>query len=192
MAVPIPKLDPEEYLAIERQAEYKSEYFRGEMFAMAGAAPNHNRLVVRLTALLFVRLDGRGCEVFNSDGRVRTHPSGLYTYPDLTVVCGSADFATDQRDVLTNPKLIIEVLSPSTEGHDRGFKFQQYQSIESLQEYVLVSQFEPRIESFYRAAGGTWGEYSESAGLGAVLVLKSLGVEIPMADLYRNIDLGRV
>ena len=148
MAVPIPKLTPEEYLEIERKAEYKSEYFNGEMFAMAGGAPNHHRLAFRMNGLLFKLLDGRDCEAFTSDAKVRTHPRGLYTYPDLTVVCGKATFAADQRDVLTNPKVIFELLSPSTEAHDRGLKFQQYKLIDSLQEYVLISQFEPLVESF--------------------------------------------
>ena len=189
MAVPIPKLTPEEYLEIERKAEYKSEYFNGEMFAMAGGAPNHHRLAFRMNGLLFKLLDGRDCEAFTSDAKVRTHPRGLYTYPDLTVVCGKATFAADQRDVLTNPKVIFELLSPSTEAHDRGLKFQQYKLIDSLQEFVLISQFEPLVESFYRSPGGAWGDYSEFMGLDAVLKLKSIDIEIPLADIYRNIDL---
>jgi Uma2 family endonuclease len=188
MAVPIPKLTPDEYLKIERQADFKSEYYRGEMFAMAGGSPKHSARAANLIGLLFNRLRGKGCQIFTSDLRVRTGANGLYTYPDISVVCGKPMYATDEGDVLINPKVIFEVLSPSTEGKDRGFKFQQYKQIESLQEYVLVSQTEPLVERFGRALGGAWTGYSEARGVDATLTLESLGIEIALAEIYQDIE----
>ena len=189
MAVVLPKLTLEEYLAIERNAEYKSEFYRGEMFAMPGGTANHSDLAVAIASILRTRLLGRGCKVFNSDLKVRTGTDDLYTYPDLSVVCGERIFADDESDVLVNPKLIVEVLSRSTEAHDRGFKFQEYKKVASLQEYVLVSQSAPLIETFWRPEGGVWSGYSEARGLDATLVLQSLGLDIPLAEIYRDIEL---
>jgi Uma2 family endonuclease len=178
------QVTPEQYLEIERKAEYKSEYFNGEMFAMAGASRIHNDLAAVLIWSLKNRLCGRGCKVYPSDMRVRTGPSGLYTYPDVSVVCNKPEFA----DVLVNPKVVIEILSESTQAHDRGFKFQQYQRIESLEEYVLVDQSQPRIERFYRPPGAEWGEYSDAQGMDGVVKLKSLGIEIPLSEIYGEIE----
>ena len=189
MALPLPKLTPEQYLAIEREAEYKSEYFKGEMYAMAGGTANHSDLAGSLNAIFRNRLAGRNCKVFNSDMRVRTGADGLYTYPDVSVVCGPRIFADDEGDVLVNPKLIVEVLSKSTQANDRGYKFQEYKKIASLEEYVLVSQSEPLIERYWRAPGGAWSAYAEARGLNAPLLLQSLGIEIPLAEIYRDIEL---
>jgi Uma2 family endonuclease len=186
MALPLPKLTPEQYLAIEREAEYKSEYFNGEMYAMAGGSRAHSKLSMRLARILMDHLDGSNCEVYGSDMKVRTDPRGLYAYPDVTVACGEP--SNDQSDVLTKPKLIVEVLSNSTESKDRGFKFQEYKKITSLEEYVLVSQSEPLIERFSSAPGGVWSGHAEARGLDATLVLESLGLEIPLAEIYRDIE----
>ena len=188
MAVLIVKLTPSEYLAIERRAEYKSEYYRGEMFAMAGGSPRHSLLAARLIGTLLNRLKGKGCEVYTSDLKVLTQPNGLYTYPDVTVVRGKPLLADDEPDVIVNPKVVFEVLSKSTEGHDRGFKFQQYKKIESLDQYALVSQTEPLIESFSRGVGRAWTEYSEARGVEAKLVLKPLDIELPLAEIYQDFD----
>jgi len=187
VALPLPKLTPEQYLAIEREAEYKSEYFDGQMYAMAGGTENHADIAGNLNALLRRRLAGRGCKVFTSDMRVRTDSSGLYAYPDVSVVCGERILASIWRDILINPKLIIEVLSDSTEAHDRGRKFQQYRKIASLEEYVLVSQTEPLIESYRRSPSGTW-LLGEVRGLEATLVFQSLGIEAPLAEIYLDVD----
>ena len=188
MAVPRPKLTAQDYLAIERQAEYKSEFYRGEMFAMAGGTENHADLGLALASILRARLAGLGCKVFNSDMKVRTGDTGLYTYPDVSVVCGKRQFAKGQREVLINPKLIIEVLSKSTEAKDRGFKFQLYKQIESLEEYVLVSQHEPLVERFGRPPHGAWSDYSEARGLEATLILKSLDLALPLSEIYHEIE----
>ena len=188
MAVPIPKLTVDQYLAIEHEAEYKSEYYRGEMFAMAGGSRVHSRLNVRLASIMLNRLDGTGCEVHGSDMKVQTGRDGLYTYPDVTVVCGKPVFADGQSDVLVNPKLIFEVLSKSTEEKDRGFKFQQYKMIASLEEYVLVSQSEPLVERYGRQPGAAWTDYSEARGLEAAIEIRSLGLAIKLAEIYRDVD----
>jgi Uma2 family endonuclease len=188
MALPIPKLTPEQYLAIEREAEYKSEYFYGEMYAMAGASKDHLQIESRLVGLLFARLDSQGCRVYTADARVRVNDQGLFMYPDVTVVCGKPVFGTNKGDVLLNPKVIFEVLSPSTEAKDRGFRFHLYQEIPTLLEYVLVSQSEALIERFWRVPEGEWSGYSKTQGLDATLKLGSLDIAIPLADIYRGVE----
>ena len=184
-----PKLTVEEYLAIEREAECKSEYYRGEMFAMAGGTGNHSDLAGCLNWALRNRLAGRACKVYNSDMKVQIEPGGLNTYPDLSVVCCKPVFSTPTKEALINPKLIVEVLSRSTEANDRGFKFQEYKKIASLEEYVLVSQTAPLIEFFGRRPGAAWTDYSEARGMGARLELKSLNIELSLEEIYREIEL---
>ena len=186
MAVPLPKLTPDEYLAIEREAEYKSEYFNGEIFAMAGGTGDHSNLAADLIVCIGRRLAGRRCRVYTSDLKVRSGPNDLYTYPDVTVVCGKPVYSDTHKDVLTNPRVIFEVLSDSTEARDRGFKFRQYKQIDSLEEYVLVSQTEPFVERYSRSEGGEWTGYGEAKGPDAILVLTSLGIEIPLSEIYAD------
>ncbi len=135
-----PFLTPQDYLALERQAETKSEYYAGEVFAMAGASRKHNTIVTNLAYLLVGQLKGRSCEVYNSDMRVKVSATGLYTYPDLVVVCGKPRFDDDQEDTLLNPTVIIEVLSKSTEAYDRSEKFAQYRALELMADYLLIAQ----------------------------------------------------
>ena len=187
-AQPIPGLTPEQYLEIERAAEFKSEYYCGTMYAMAGGTYVHNLIIARTIFLLSQKLEGGHCVVLTSDLRLRVSMEGLYTYPDITVVCGPPKFADDQIDTLLNPSVIVEVLSKSTEAHDRGFKFTQYRRLQSLQEYVLVSQTEMRVEKYLRRPAGKW-ELTDFAGPDAVCRLESLGCEIPVADIYRNVPL---
>ena len=187
MAVPIPKLTVEEYLAIEREAEYKSEYYRGEMFAMAGGTGKHSILAARMIRLLGNRLVGRGCETYTSDMKVQIEPGGLHTYPDVSVVCGKPEYTDDVEDVLVNPKLIVEVLSKSTEAQDRGSKFQEYKKIASLEEYVLVSKTKALVERFGRRPGAEWTQYAEARGMKAIIELQSLGIAIPLEEIYSEI-----
>lgn len=133
-------LTPAEYLAIDRKAEFKSEYFAGEMFAMSGASFKHNQVVANLIAETAARLKGGPCQIVPSDLRLSVSPTGLYTYPDAMVVCGEPEFIDDHFDTLINPTVIFEVLSDSTESYDRGAKFRHYRSLDSLQAYVLISQ----------------------------------------------------
>ncbi len=143
-------ISPEEYLSIERKAEYKSEYFNGEMFGLAGARRNHILIVTNVVRELSTQLRKSGCEVYSNDMRVKVSETGLYTYPDIAVVCGKPLFEDKEADTLINPIVIIEILSESTEAYDRGKKFEHYRKISSLQEYVLISQDHYKIEKYIR------------------------------------------
>ena len=138
-SLPKARFTPEEYLALERQAEYRSEFFHGEIFAMAGASREHNLIAGNVSRELGNQLKGRPCETYQSDMRVKVSDTGLYTYPDVVVACGELAFEDDEVDTLLNPTLLIEVLSESTESYDRGKKFGYYRTIQSLAEYLLVA-----------------------------------------------------
>lgn len=186
-AIPKRKLTPEEYLEMERKAEYKSEYFDGEIFAMAGAKRNHTKIVGNLCGLLWQHLKGKDCEFHPNDMRVFVPKTGLYTYPDLVVVCGEPKFQDKVFDTLLNPILIIEVLSDTTETYDRGKKFQHYRSIESLQEYVLVSQDEARIEKYVKQGDGFW-ILSEAVGLDAKIKLDAIDCELALSEVFDKVN----
>ena len=165
-AVPKKKLTAAEYLAIERDAEFKSDFYNGEMFARAGASRDHNRVKENLIGEIGGRLTGKPCRTYSSDQRVSAAASGLYTYPDIVVVCGREEFDPLDRHTMTNPTALIEVLSPSTENYDRVQKFRLFQPLASLREYVLVSQDEMRVECFVRQENGSWllTVYDDPAG----------------------------
>jgi Uma2 family endonuclease len=182
----LPKITPEQYLEAERAAEFKSEYYGGQMYAMAGGTIPHAHIIANFTGALFQALRRSTCFVLSSDARLRISASGLYTYPDVMVVCGDPKFADNQRDTVLNPTLIVEVLSKSTEALDRGFKFAQYRKLDSLREYVLASTAEPRVETFLRQAEGQW-VLSESVGPGAECHFSSLDCQIPLADIYDKV-----
>jgi len=186
-AVPKRKLTPVEYLAIEKKATFKSEFFNGEMFAMAGASRPHNTVVMNLGGEIHARLKGGPCRPYMQDQRVLVDRTGLYTYPDLLIVCGQVETAADDEDTITNPRVVIEVLSPSTERYDRTTKFRHYQQLPSVQEYVLVSQSEPLCERFTRQADGSWALVS-FVGLEATLALTSVPVQVPLADIYAGVE----
>ena len=193
-AQPLPGLTPEQYLEIERAAEFKSEYYRGTMYPMAGYAMAggkfaHARISARIIILLGQKLDAARCAIVGSDARLRVSIEGLYTYPDVMVICDRPKFTDDQEDTVLNPLLIVEVLSKSTEAYDRGFKSAQYRRLESLQEYVLVSQAEPRIERYVRQPAGKW-ELTEFVGPDAVWRSDTLGCEVPLTEIYRSIELA--
>ncbi|HYU32809.1 MAG TPA: Uma2 family endonuclease [Thermoanaerobaculia bacterium] len=181
------RLSPQEYLDIERRAETKSEYLDGAMFAMTGVSRRHSLVTTNLTRELSQRLLDRPCEVHSSDLRVYIPATGLYTYPDLAVVCGEPQFEDDQElDTLLNPTLIVEVLSPTTEAYDRGKKFEHYDSIGSLAEYVLVSQTTPRVEQLVRQEGGHW-LFTGTSGLDGKVILSSIGCELELAKIYHKV-----
>jgi Uma2 family endonuclease len=182
-------LTPEQYLEIEDHAEYKSEYYNGEMFAMAGAGRAHNLLVARLVSELDHQLRKGPCEVYPSDMRVRMDATGLYTYPDVVVVCGEPQFLTGKETTLLNPKLIAEVLSDSTEAYDRGRKFEHYQSLDSLDSYILVASDRMHVDLYTRTGGNQWT--LQSAGRPEeTLELPSIGCRIALADLYEKVTLN--
>ncbi len=181
-------LTPEQYLEIERKAEFKSEYFQGQMFAMAGAREAHNLIVFNVATELGQQLRKRPCRAYVNVMRVRVNATGLYTYPDVAAVCGEPQFLDEQRDTLLNPSLIVEVLSPSTEAYDRGRKFQHYRSVESVAEYLLVSSERVSAELFTRQPDGRW-LLTAVDGLEDSLDLQSIGTHLALADLYEKVDL---
>lgn len=179
-------LTPEEYLAIERKAEYKSEYIDGMMYAMAGGSPEHNSISGNVHTLINVQLWDGPCRVFNSDMKVRVPSTRKFHYPDVSVVCDEPQFADDERDVLLNPLLLAEVSSKSTAKYDRNEKFTYYQEIESFREYILVAQDEPLIEQFVRQPDGSWAE-TKIAGLDQILKLSSVNCAISLKDIYAKV-----
>jgi len=154
--VPKHYLTPEEYLHREKDAEFRSEYFRGEMFAMAGASANHNLIVGNCVQTLGQQLKKKPCRVYPSDLKLRIEATGLFTYPDLSVVCGDPQIETNGGDVLLNPVVLVEVLSDSTEAYDRGKKSQHYRTIPSLKHYALIAQDRHSIDCFTRKPDGSW------------------------------------
>jgi len=187
-AVPKPKLlTPEEYLAIEEKAEFKSEYYQGEMFAMAGASKDHNLLNENLSGELHAKLKGSGCRSMSRDQRLRVNPTGLYTYPDLVIVCGPRLYDPRNKDTLLNPNVVFEILSPSTEAYDRGSKFRQYQQVASIREIVLVSQDAMVVDVFERQADDRW-MLTTFAGADASMKLATVPVIVPLADIYRDVE----
>ncbi len=180
------KLTPEEYLAIERKAEWKSEFLNGEMFAMSGVSREHSLVNTNLTSYLHGAMRGRPCEAYAADMRVLVSATGLYTYPDLVIVCGEPRFADREVDTLLNPQVVIEILSPSTEAYDRGKKFGHYRAVPSIRQYVLVSQDEPRIDWYVRQPDGPW-LFSSAIDLAGSLAIPSLDIHIPLNEIYDRV-----
>ena len=185
----------EEYLAFERASDERHEYLDGVIYAMAGESPNHGTICVNLTASLVPQLRGSPCHVFSKDTKVlfgpmpRTRGSrqGLFAYPDLVVVCGTMQFHDAAQDVLLNPTVIIEVLSPSTEGFDRGEKFQRYRHwLPTLTDYVLVAQDRPVIDHYHRGDEALW-TLQTLEGLEARLHLENIACTVPLAEVYERI-----
>jgi Uma2 family endonuclease len=179
-------LTPAEYLAQERQAEFKSEYYRGEVFAMAGARFPHNQVKHNLDREIGNQLKGGPCQIASSDQRVKVDRPGLYTYPALVIVCGEPQFEDAVQDTLLNPRVIIEVLSESAEKYDRGAKFAMYRQSELLQEYVLVSQDQPLIERYVRQPDGSW-LLTELNNLAQTFELASAPARVPLAEIYHGV-----
>ncbi|MBL8152651.1 MAG: Uma2 family endonuclease [Anaerolineae bacterium] len=186
MALPRQRMTPDEYLALERGSDSRHEYFNGETYAMSGASRRHSLIATSISASLFQQTQERPCEVHGSDMRVKVSATGLYTYPDVTIVCGTPELEDSHLDTLLNPTVLIEVLSPSTEAYDRGKKFEHYQRIASLQEYLLVAQDEPRIEQFIRQPQG-WA-YREAAGLDAEIALPTIGCTLSLKEVYQKVS----
>ncbi len=178
---------PEEYLALERSCEAKHEYYNGEIFAMSGATEEHVLIVTNLVGEFHSQLKAGPCKVYSSDLRVKVDPTGLYTYPDVIVLCEEPHFSDEQKDTLVNPALIIEVLSESTKDYDRGGKFEQYRTIESFVEYLLIAQDRPHVEHHTRQPDGSW-LLQETNNLEDTIQFKSVPCSLRMADVYSKID----
>ncbi len=179
------RFTPQEYLALERKSETRNEYYNGEIFAMAGASREHNLIAGNLFRDIGNQLEDRPCETYMNDMRVWIEATGLYTYPDVVVVCGEPRFQDREVDTLLNPTVIVEVLSPSTEAYDRGDKFRHYRRIDSLREFVLISQDRMMVERYTRQ-GKDW-VLSDMTDPDQVLKLESIGCQIPLGRIYAKI-----
>jgi len=186
-SVPKRLFTEQEYLEIERKADFKSEFFRGEIFRMQGATREHVIISVNLVGGLHQFLRGRPCEVYQADMRLKVQTSGLYTYPDLMVTCEKPEFASGEFDNFLNPQVIVEVLSASTERYDRTFKLDRYQELPSLKSYLLVSQHEPRVEQYARSEGGEW-IYSSVHQRDGSMMISCLDYELKLDEVYARID----
>jgi len=191
IAMPLTKtslrLTESDYLALERAAEFKSEFFDGEMFAMAGGTAMHSLIATNVAGEFINRLRGRPYVPFNADLRIKVEKTGLLTYPDLSFICGALRFVEGTDDTVINPTLLVEVLSDSTEAYDRGRKFENYREIPSLKEYLLVSQKDPRAELFIRQGDGRW-LLQEAAGLQATLAVPSLEITLALSEIFANVQ----
>ncbi len=180
-------LTEERYLVIERRAEHRSEFYEGEMFAMAGASRRHNRIVTNLVTALDNQLRERPCNVYSNDMRVKIPDTGLFTYPDLVVTCGEEAFADNEQDTLLDPLVIFEVLSDSTEAYDRGKKFERYQNIGSLATYVLVAQEAPRVERYVRQEGSRAWIYTEAHETDVMVRIEAIACDLKLEDVYAKV-----
>ncbi|ETX04060.1 MAG: hypothetical protein ETSY2_31015 [Candidatus Entotheonella gemina] len=181
-----PRYTSDQYLALERKADYKSEYINGHIVAMAGASRQHNLIASNLCREVSQQLRGRPCEAYISDMRVKVSHTGLYTYPDVVIACGEIQFEDTETDTLLTPTVIVEVLSPSTEAYDRGEKFAHYRRLASLQDYLLVAQDKVRIEHYVRQ-GDQW-ILSEVNGLNDTLHLAAVDCTIALQDVYDKVQ----
>jgi Uma2 family endonuclease len=182
-----------EYLAFERASDERHEWYDGVIYDMAGESPNHRRLRINLTRMLSTHLRGHPCEVFGSDTKVCSGPKlernlqGFFSYPDLGVVCPPERYHDEVQDVLLNPRVIIEVLSPSTQAFDRDNKRGRYfRYLETLEDYVLVAQDQPQVEHWHRHADGVW-RATLLEGLEALLTLEGIGAQLPLAEVYERV-----
>ena len=183
----ITHLTPAEYLEIERKADFRSEFLNGAMFAMAGASVSHNRIVSNALFHLRLALQGKDCDVLSNDLRIYVPATGLYTYPDISVVCGRLEFAGANQDTVTNPILLIEVLSESTKHYDRVEKFRHYRTIPSFREYLLLAQDEVRAEHHIRQDDGSWS-FREFTSAEDSITLSSIDCTLTLASAYERVE----
>ena len=176
-----------EYLELERHSETKNEYFQGEIFVMAGASECHNLIVSNLIIALGTQLRNKPCRVYPSDMRLKIEDAGLYTYPDVMLVCGEREFSDEKQDTLLNPDVITEVLSDSTEGYDRGAKFGFYRTLSSLREYLMISQNSQKMEKYTRNDAGQW-VLTESDAEHPGILLESIDCELLLSEVYDKTD----
>ncbi len=187
--VPVRKYSLEDYLELDKNSEERYEYFEGEVIEMSGASLKHNRIVSNFTGILRNQLEDIDCEVLPADMRLKVPAAFPYRYPDLVVVCGEPVIEELQGlELLVNPLVIIEVLSPTTEAYDHGRKFSAYQSIESFREYLLVAQDRPHVVQYVRQPNGKWLR-SEVGGLAGELMLETINCTLSLSDIYRRVKL---
>ena len=178
----------DEYLEMEREADYKSEYFQGEIFAMAGAGLNHNRITENISIDIGSFLKGKSCKSYSSDLRIHIPVNGLYTYPDFLIICGKNEYLDARKDTVLNPTVIVEVLSKSTSAYDRGEKFHFYRSIPSLKEYVLIDSSSIAAEVFRKSDEGVWFLASEAYNISEAIELGSIDLKLNLNDIYADTE----
>ncbi len=178
-----------EYVARERDSLEKHEYYRGEVFTMAGATPRHNVIVLNVAVKLYQHLEGKPCRPYGSDQRIRIEEADLSTYPDVSVICGKMELSPADTIAATNPVVVFEVLSKSTESYDRGPKFELYQQAPTLRQYVIVEQASAKIVSYERDEDGTW-RYKLLVGMEQTLELPAIGCRLALAEVYRDVEFG--
>ena len=179
---------PQEYLELEKDSREKHEYFKGEIFAMAGASPIHNVIFKNAFGQLFIALKGKACQPYGSDLRLHIPQNTLYTYPDISIICGDIITSTEDEQAATNPIILIEILSPSTKNYDRGGKFMLYRAISSLKEYILIDSETIYVERFSINSNGLW-ELQEYDSPDKNLEIPSLGIHLLLCDLYNGCSL---
>ena len=189
-AQPQAAISEEEYLVYERASTVKHEYYRGRIYAMTGAKEPHNLIAGNTLATLHSQLRRKPCRVYPSDMRVKVLRTGLNTYPDITVACGQPQFTDAVRDTLINPAMIIEILSESTERYDRGLKFENYRTIDTLQDYLLIAQDHYHIEHYARQPNGQW-LLTEATHLDAAIDLQSIDCRLLLEDVYEKVEIER-
>jgi Uma2 family endonuclease len=189
-AQPTPSISEEEYLASERASPIKHEYYHGHIYAMTGGKEPHNLIAGNTLASLHSQLRRKPCRVYPSDMRVKVLLTGLNTYPDVVVICGQPQFTDAIRDTVTNPTIIIEILSPSTERYDRGMKFQNYRTINTLRDYILIAQDQHHIEHYIRQENGQW-LLQEVTNLDGEIYIQSIECILRLDDVYEKVDLDQ-
>jgi Uma2 family endonuclease len=188
---PAPKynyVSPEEYLSMERAAEEKHEYYKGEVFAMSGASPAHNDIAYNISRLIAPFLHGKGCKLYGSDFRIHIPANTLFTYPDFTIVCGKTETPDIYTDNLTNPAVIVEILSKSTKDYDRGTKFHLYRSIKTLQEYILIDSTAVCIEIYKRQPDNSW-QLTEFKQLSDSFFISTISLTLHLKDIYEDVNI---
>jgi Uma2 family endonuclease len=186
---PVKRYTPQEYYVLERAAEYKSDYYQGEIFNMSGGTANHSLISMNVGREVGNLLKGKPCRAYESNLRLAILATGLRCYPDVSVYCGPLEFDPEDKsaETATNPTLVFEVLSKSTEGYDRGTKAENYRQIPSLRAYVLVSQRGPHVEIYERQTSGAW-LLRDADGLDAALTLPAIGVDLPLSEIYAGVE----
>lgn len=177
----------EDYLAAEEASDVKHEYYKGEVFAMAGGSIAHNQIVGNTLAAINNFLRGKSCQVFPSDLKVHNEANTLFTYPDISIVCGKPESWGKRNDTITNPVVLIEVLSASTQGYDRGQKFYLYRSIPSVKEYIFISSTELLVERYAKQATGFWN-FRETADPDEIFQVETIDFSCAVKELYRNVE----
>jgi Uma2 family endonuclease len=182
-------MSPEQYLEMERAANEKHEYYKGEVYAMSGAAIPHNDIAYNIIRLTIPFLHGKGCKLYGSDFRIHIPENSLFTYPDFSIVCGKAETSDVYSDNLTNPAVIIEILSKSTKDYDRGTKFGMYRSIKTLKEYILIDSTSSCVEIYKRQADNSW-QFTEFKNLTDTFYVSTIGLTLFLKDVYNDVDIS--